>query len=97
MPIYVSLMKLTEKGIADIKKAPERIVQTEKVMGQMGGKILAFYALMGEYDYLAVTEGPSDEVAMTVLMMIGAGGNVRTLTMKAFERTQFEDLVSKLQ
>jgi len=96
MPTYATLMKLTEKGIADIKNAPERLAQFEKVMEQMGGKILAFYSLMGEYDYLSITEGPSDEVAMTVLMMLGEAGNVRTLTMKAFDREQFVDLIRKL-
>lgn len=96
MPTYVTLMNLTKKGLEDIKNAPERVAQTEKVLEQMGSKLLAFYMVMGEYDYVAISEGPSDEVAMTVLMMLGLQGNVRTVTMKAFRLEEMAAIINKL-
>ena len=50
MPTYVSMMKLTEKGIKDIKSAPERVDAAVKGMEAVGGKLLGFYMVMGEYD-----------------------------------------------
>lgn len=96
MPLYVTLMKLTEQGIKDIKNAPSRIEQAEKGLEAVGAKLLAFYMVMGEYDYVGITEGPSDEVAMTFLLSLGVAGNVRTTTMKAFTREQLAAMVKNL-
>ena len=96
MPTYVSLMKFTDQGAKDIKDAPERIEKAFKSLEAMGGKIVDFYVTMGEYDIVAVAEGPSDEVAMTFLMGLGAAGNVKTTTLKAFKREDFVKLVKML-
>jgi uncharacterized protein with GYD domain len=96
MPTYVSLMKLTEKGIKDIKKAPERVEAAVKGMEAVGGKLLGFYMVMGEYDYISISEGPSDEVAMTFLLGLGAGGNVRTTTLKAFTLEEMKGMIANM-
>ena len=96
MPRYVALMKLTEQGVKDIKSAPQRLEQSIAGMAALGGKLTDFYATMGEYDYVAVAEFPNDEVGMTFLLALGSQGNVRTTTLRAFDREQFTALVSKL-
>jgi len=96
MATYISLMKFTDQGIKGIKETPERIEKAFKGLEAMGGKIVDFYATMGEYDYVAIAEGPSDEVAMTFLLGLGAAGNVRTTTLKAFKREDFVKLVKML-
>jgi uncharacterized protein with GYD domain len=65
-------------------------------MEAVGGKLLAFYLVMGEYDYVAIAEAPSDEVAATYLLGLGADGYVRTTTMKAFTAEQFGEMVKNL-
>jgi len=89
-------MKLTEQGIKDIKNAPRRIEEGIKGFEAMGGKVTDFYSVMGEYDYVAITEAPSDEVAMTFLLALGSLGNIRTTTLKAFTREEFAQMVKKL-
>ena len=96
MPYYVSLMKLTEEGAKDIKNAPKRVEEAVKAMEAVGGKLHAFFLVMGEYDYVAISEGPSDEVAATYLLGLGADGNVRTTTMKAFPLEAFKALVANI-
>ncbi|MGQ9586649.1 MAG: GYD domain-containing protein [Anaerolineae bacterium] len=96
MPTYVILMNLTEQGVKSIKEAPTRIEQAAKSLEAAGGKLLAFYVTMGPYDYVAVAEGPSDEVALAQLLGLGMGGNVRTTTLKAFTREQFAEVLKKL-
>ncbi len=96
MPYYITLMKLTEQGIKDMKNAPARIDSAEKALEAVGGKLLAFYLTMGEYDYVSIAEGPSDEVAMTYLISLGMAGNVRTTTLKAFNREQLAEIVKNL-
>jgi uncharacterized protein with GYD domain len=96
VPTSVILMKITEQGMKDIKNAPRRIEEGIKTFEAMGGKILGFYSVMGEYDYVAIGESPSDEVAMTFLLGLGALGNVRTTTLRAFTKEQFAAAVKRL-
>jgi uncharacterized protein with GYD domain len=90
------LYKLTEQGVKDIKNAPGRIEEGIKAFERMGGKVLGFYAVMGEYDYVAIGEAPSDEVAMTFALALGSSGNVRTTSLKAFTKEAFTEMVKKL-
>ena len=96
MPTYVILMNLTEQGVKNIKDAPARIEAAAKALEAAGGKLIGFYLTLGQYDYVAIAEGPSDEVALMQLLGLGAAGNVRTTTLKAFTREEFEEIVKKL-
>ena len=59
MPTYITLMKFTEQGSKDLKGAPRRMESAAKAWELMGGTLLGAYFVMGEYDYIAVTESPS--------------------------------------
>jgi uncharacterized protein with GYD domain len=96
MPHYVTLYKLTEQGIKDIKNSPERTAEGIKTFEEMGGKVLGFYSTLGEYDYVGIAEAPSDEVGMTFLLGLLAQGNVRTTTLKAFTMEEFAEIIGKL-
>lgn len=87
-------MKLTDEGIREIKDAPKRIHKAVKTLEAMGGKLIAFYMVMGGYDY--VGKVPSDEAAAAFLLGLGAAGTVRTTTLKAFTLEQFTAIVAKL-
>ncbi len=96
MPRYIALMNLTEQGIKDIKNAPKRLEKAIAGMAAFGGKLIDFYAVLGEYDYVAISEFPNDEAGMTFLLTLGSQGNVRTTTLKAFNTQQFTELVKKI-
>jgi uncharacterized protein with GYD domain len=93
MPTYVTLYKLTEQGIKDIKDAPRRIEEGIRAWEGLGGKLVAFYATQGEYDYVAISEAPSEEVATAFVLGQGAKGNVRTTSMRAFSAEEFAAIV----
>jgi uncharacterized protein with GYD domain len=96
MPAFVLLMKLTAKGAADIKAAPERIAEGVKAFEAMGGKMYSFHITMGPYDYVAIGEAPSDEVAAAFSLALTGQGNVTTTSMRAFTRDQFKGVVGTL-
>ena len=96
MPTYITLMNMTEQGIKDVKNAPERTARSIKQLEEMGGKLIAFYMCMGEYDYVGIAEAPNDEVAMGYLMALGADGNVRTTTLRAFSAEEVAQLIGQL-
>jgi len=96
MPNYVILMKLTDQGAKSIKDAPGRMEAGIKAFEKMGGKVINFYAVMGEYDYVGVGEAPSDEVATTFALALGSLGNVKTTTLRAYTKEEFAAMVKKL-
>jgi uncharacterized protein with GYD domain len=92
----ILLMKLTDQGVKDIKNAPQRIEQAIKTFEKMGGKMLGFYAVTGEYDYISIGESPNDEVGMTFVLGLSALGNVRVTTLQAFTKEEFAGMIKKL-
>jgi uncharacterized protein with GYD domain len=96
MQTYILLLKLTDQGIKDITNGPQRIEQAAARLEAMGGHLLDFYMVMGDYDYVAIGELPSDEAAATFLLELGSQGSVRTTSLKAFTRNQFIGMVNKL-
>jgi uncharacterized protein with GYD domain len=95
IPIYVCLMKLTEKGIRNIKDAPEWIEGVNRAFG-LRGKVLGFYITMGEYDCVGIFETPNDESIMTALLSLEPAGNVRTTTLKAFTPKEFAEMMTHM-
>ena len=96
MPNYIGLYKLTDQGVKAIKDAPGRVEAAIKAAEKMGGKVIGFYAVTGEYDYVGISEFPSDEVATTFALAVGLHGNVRTTTLRAYTKEEFTALVKKL-
>ncbi len=96
MPTYIGLYKLTDQGLKDIKDAPKRAEAGIKAAEKMGAKVIGFYAAMGEYDYVAIGEFPSDEVATTFSMAISSLGNAKVTTLRAFTIEEFAAMVKKL-
>jgi uncharacterized protein with GYD domain len=96
MSTYIVLYKLTDQGIKDIKNGPKRFEEGVKAFQKMGGKLIGFYATMGEYDYVGIGEAPNDEVAMTFALAISSLGSVRTTSLKAFTHEEFAKLVKNL-
>ena len=96
MSNYVILMKLTDQGAKTIKEAPGRVDAGIKAFENMGGKVTGFYAVMGEYDYVAVGEAPSDEVATTFALALSSFGNVRTTSLRAYTKEEFAAMLKKL-
>ena len=96
MPTYISLMHFTEKGVENIKESPARLDQAKKVFQSMGAELKAWYLTLGEYDAVVIAEGPDDETAAKLLLMIGSQGNIRTETFRAFTEEEYRKLVSEL-
>jgi uncharacterized protein with GYD domain len=95
MPTYISLIKWTDQGIRNVKGTPDRQRQAMQRAEQAGGK-LTIYMTMGEYDAVAIMEAPDDQAVMRAQLALGAEGNVRTTTLKAVSREEFEQIVRSL-
>ena len=96
MPTYVVLVNWTDQGIRTVKESPRRLAATRKAIEAAGGKMLGFYLTMGKYDEVLIVESPSDEVAATLALSSGSGGNVRTETLKAFTEAEYRKIIARI-
>jgi uncharacterized protein with GYD domain len=96
MVTYILLMKLTDKGILDIKNSPQRVDDAMKLWQSMGGKTVGVYMTMGDYDYVAIGEGPDDQAAAAFALALGATGTVHTTSLKAFSVEEAKHIVAAL-
>jgi len=96
MTTYVMLMKMTTEGLKDVRHLPQRVKEGMHVREALGGKLLHFYTVMGEYDFVAVCQFPDDRVMMSFLLRLGSQGHIMTTTLKAFEEEEVEDIIRQI-
>ena len=96
MPTYVTLLKWTDQGIRAIKESPRRVDAAKQAFSAAGGRWIAFYMLMGEYDLMVISEAPNDEAYTTAMLAIAALGNVRSTTLKAFTEEEYRRIIAAI-
>jgi uncharacterized protein with GYD domain len=96
MPTYIILNQWTQQGLQTIKDAPARLDAAKKAAQAMGGEIKTFYLVMGQYDFVVIAEAPNDEAVAKLLLAVGAQGNFRTETLKAFTEDEYRKIVASL-
>jgi uncharacterized protein with GYD domain len=96
MPVFIVLMNMTPKGAENLKELPALIDKGIKRFEDNGGKLLGFYMLIGEYDYVAVADAPNGKMMAAFLLDIAEAGYVSTKSLRAFSRDDFESMVAKL-
>jgi len=96
MPTYLILGHYTQKGAETMKDSPNRLEAAKQLARSKGGEIKAFYLTMGQYDFAAISEAPSDEALAEVLLSLASGGAIRTETLRAFTEAEYRNIVGKL-
>jgi uncharacterized protein with GYD domain len=67
----------------------------KQILSKHGASFKDMYWTIGLYDVVAIMEAPDDESATAALLEIGAQGNVRTTTLRAFDRSEIEAIIKK--
>jgi len=96
MATYISLLRFTQKGVENIKESPARLDAAKKVFQSMGAELKQWYLVLGQYDAVVISEGPDDETVAKLLLMIGAQGNIRTETFRAFTEDEYRQVIAAL-
>jgi uncharacterized protein with GYD domain len=87
------LTTLGPDGWATVRENPERIRQVTHEVESMGLKVVAQYALMGQWDFLNVIEAPDEATLAKAAISLAARGTMRTMTLQA---VPIDDLIERL-
>ena len=95
MPTFIGLVNWTDQGIKTFKETLDRAGQTEQLAESAGARIVDIYWTLGEHDVVVIFEAPDDETATAFLLSVGAQGNIRTKTLRAFNRDEMQRILEK--
>lgn len=95
MATYVSLINFTEQGIRNFKDTTKRAQAFAERVEQMGGRLKEIYWTLGPYDIVAIMEAPDDETATALALQVSSQGNVRTTTLRGFDREEITQIIAK--
>ena len=91
---FVMLSTLGPEGSARLSENPERLREVSSEVEAMGVKVLAQYALLGNWDFINILEAPDETTMMRVATTLASRGTLKTLTMAAAE---VEDYIAALK
>lgn len=96
MPTYVHLLNWTDQGIKAFRETVDRVAAAEEMLAKLGVRLKDIYWTQGQYDIVAVTEAPDDETSVAALLALASQGNVRSVTLRAFDRDEMARAVTRL-
>ena len=95
MATYVTLINWTEQGVKNFKHTTERAQDFSNAVDKAGGHVHELLWTVGEYDIVCVVDFPDDEALAASLLQVGAQGNIRTKTMRAFNAQQMSAVLDR--
>jgi uncharacterized protein with GYD domain len=96
MASYIMLTNWTEQGIRNVKDSPARLDAAKQLCKKHGAEIKQVFMTMGAYDLVVLVEAPGDEAVAKVALALGAAGNIRTTTLKAFNEAEYRQLTGSV-
>jgi uncharacterized protein with GYD domain len=96
MATYIALSSFTDQGIRNVKDTAKRAEAVQAAAQKFGAKMTQIYWTLGSYDLVAIIDAPDDASATAFALSIGAAGNVRTQTLRAFTKDEMAGIISKL-
>ncbi len=88
------LTTLGPGGWETVRENPDRINAVRTEVENLGLRVVAQYALMGQYDFLNIIEAPDERAMARAAVMLAARGTMRTTTMQAIP---VDDLIALLK
>jgi uncharacterized protein with GYD domain len=94
---HVVLMNWTDQGIKGFRDSPSRAEVGREEMEKLGIELKDIYWTIGPYDLVLTVDAPDDEALAAALLRIGSAGNIRTTTLRAFSRDEFDRVSEKVR
>src|SRR5271165_455830 len=96
MLTYVVLVNFTDQGIRNVKDSPKRAEAFRQMAKTFGATLKEFYWTQGKHDIITIVEAPDEASATALNLSLGALGNVRTESLRAFSAAEMTEIVGKM-
>jgi uncharacterized protein with GYD domain len=82
---------LTPGGVQTVKNNPQRILEVNSEVEQLGASVKAQWATLGEFDFISVVQAPDEKTMARVSLELGSRGTGRYETLAAIPIDDFID------
>jgi uncharacterized protein with GYD domain len=89
MPTYILFTSLTPEGVQTVKNNPQRILEVNKEVEQLGAQVKAQWATLGHVDFISVVDAPDEKTMARVSLELGSRGTARYETLPAIPIDDF--------
>jgi uncharacterized protein with GYD domain len=96
MASYVALVNFTDQGVRHIRQTTDRGKALINAAANLGVKIKDIYWTMGVFDAVFIAEAADDETMTAFAASMGALGNIRTQTLRAFSAAEMDKILEKV-
>src|SRR5437016_14048756 len=96
MVTYVVLAKFTDQGIRNAKDSPKRADAFKEMAKTFGVTVKEIVWTQGRYYIVTIVGAPDESSVMSLSLSLGALGNVRTETLRAFSAAELTTSVGKV-
>lgn len=92
--LFVMLTRLTDHGAQTLMENPERMLEVDGQLAEMGVHVLHQYAVLGRFDFVNIVEAADTQTVTRAALDLAARGSIRLETMPALST---DDLISTLR
>jgi len=96
MATFITLGNFTDQGIRNIKDTVKRAEAFRAAAEKIGVKVKELYYTLGQYDLVTIVEAPDEQTATALLLSVGALGNIRSQTLRAFPQEEMGKIIAKV-
>ncbi|HSU66971.1 MAG TPA: GYD domain-containing protein [Tepidisphaeraceae bacterium] len=94
---HLVLFKFTDQGVRNLADTLGRAEAFNATAQKVGGSVKVQYWTVGRYDGAIVLEAPDEQTATALLANLAKLGNVRTESLRAFDRADMEPIIAKMR
>jgi uncharacterized protein with GYD domain len=97
MPHFVCLFDWTDQGTKTVTDTIDRVDSaSEMAQSKYGLTLEHIYWTVGAHDLVGVVEAPDVESLSAFLLEVASAGNIRTTTMRAFDRDEMSTIIGRI-
>jgi uncharacterized protein with GYD domain len=96
MLTFIMSLNWTDQGIRSVKDSPKRSNAAKELAKKCGVEVKQVFLTSGDSDLVIIVETANGDNVAKFAMALGAMGNVRSRTARAWPETEFQKLISEL-
>ncbi len=82
---FILLATLSAQGVQTLQVTPERLLEVNREIEDLGGRVLDQWAVLGYYDFLNVIEAPDEATVAHMTAELSARGSATFETLTVVE------------
>jgi len=96
MALFIVTINWTEQGIKSVKDSSKRANAARELGKKLGVEIKQVFLTSGDSDLLLIVDTASGDNIAKFALALGAQGNVRTKTARAWTEAEFQKFLAEL-